>query len=168
MSFSRAIPGVQEILANTPAYLTARQKSERERVGFATPASCYLFFAYPRSGNEPFCFLRECNPLSVVYFGAHFTVVDNNEKRVAEDRSFSALEGLHLRNVARRVPRSDAFDPTSPFDRSVVAGPADGRVVLSFHSCLTLTNGVLTGPGPSLRACFTARSSTVMRPDPSP
>ncbi len=41
--------------------------------------------------GEPFRFLRECNPLSVFYFGAHFTVVDNNEKRVTEGRSFSAL-----------------------------------------------------------------------------
>jgi len=32
-----------------------------------------------------------CDPLSVSYFGAHFSVVDNNEKRVPEDRSFSAL-----------------------------------------------------------------------------
>jgi hypothetical protein len=34
--------------------------------------------------------------------------------------------------------------------------------------CLTLTKGVLTGPGSSLQTCFTARLSTVVRPDPSP
>ena len=41
-------------------------------------------------------------------------------------------------------------------------------VPLSSHPCLTLTNGILTGPGPSLRARFAARPSTVLRPDPSP
>jgi hypothetical protein len=41
--------------------------------------------------ERAFYFLRECNPLSVFYFGVHFTVVDNKEKRVIEDRSFSAL-----------------------------------------------------------------------------
>ena len=40
--------------------------------------------------------------------------------------------------------------------------------LLSFHPCLTLVSGVLTGPGPSLRARFAARPSPVLRPDPSP
>ncbi len=39
---------------------------------------------------------------------------------------------------------------------------------LSSHPCLTLARGALTGPGPSLRARFAARPSTVLRPDPSP
>ena len=37
------------------------------------------------------CSLWEHDSSSMFYFGAHFTVLDNNEERVTEDRSISAL-----------------------------------------------------------------------------
>jgi hypothetical protein len=37
------------------------------------------------------CSLWEGDSAFVFYFEAHFTVVDNNQKGVSEDRSFSAL-----------------------------------------------------------------------------
>src|ERR1017187_700956 len=77
-------------------------------------------------------------------------------------------QGFASSSHARRAPRSDASYPTSPFDKCVVAAPADHRVPLSSHSCLTLTNAIPTGPGPSLRARFAARPSSVLRRDPPP
>src|ERR687895_223229 len=76
--------------------------------------------------------------------------------------------GFQSSQCARRCPKSDASYPTSPFDISVAAAPADPWVPLSSHPCLTLTSGVLTGPGPSLLARLVARLSTVLRPDPPP
>src|ERR671916_239494 len=63
-------------------------------------------------------------------------------------------------------PSSDV--PTSPFDISVASAPADQWVPLSSHPCLTLTSGVLTGPGPSLQVRLAAHLSPVLRPDPPP
>ena len=65
----------------------------------------------------------------------------------------------------------DCFDNAmceSFFDISAFSVPAACRMPLSSHPCLTLLVGILTGPGPSLRARFAARPSTVLRPDPSP
>jgi hypothetical protein len=59
-------------------------------LSFATPASCDAF-SQTHGQGQAFCFLRERDPLSVFYFGAHFTARDNNEIRVIEDRYFSAL-----------------------------------------------------------------------------
>ena len=69
---------------------------------------------------------------------------------------------------AQSAPRSDGACQTSPCDISAFSVPADCGMPLSSHPCLTLLDGILTGPGPSLRARFAARPSTVLRPDPSP
>src|SRR5689334_23526164 len=72
-----------------------------------------------------------------------------------------------------RPPRSTLFPYTtlfrsiSPCDISAFSVPADCRMPLSSHPCFTLLDGILTGPGPSLRARFAARPLTVLRPDRS-
>ena len=70
--------------------------------------------------------------------------------------------------MCTKIPKSDAPYLTSPFAISVAAAPAAQWMPLSSHPCLTLTSGILPGPGPSLLARLVARLSTVLRPDPPP
>src|ERR1017187_2324851 len=87
-----------------------------------------------------------------------FLAIDSSGAAVALRYTVGLFEGLDLRDVYEEPPEA----------MRLVRLRLSIWALLSFHPCLTLVSGALTGPGPSLRARFAARPSPVLRPDPSP
>src|SRR5277367_1648854 len=104
---------------------------------------------------------RGLDVLEALAIGARGTAVSFGD-------SVGLLKGLDLRDVHEQTPETMgrcrlrlSINPPSQFLQ--IAGCLCHLTPASLRA-----SGILTGPGPSLRARFGARPLTVLRPDPSP